>query len=44
MGTTNQKMPTQKQVRKQNEEMKKKAKERGWQSMAYKFYDPKGKK
>ncbi len=44
MGTTNQKMPTQKQVRQQKKEMEQKARDRGWQSMAYKFAAPKGKK
>lgn len=44
MGTTNQQMPNSKQAKKLAEQAKKQAESKGWQSMAYKFSAPKGKK
>lgn len=45
MGTTNnQKQMSSKQAKKASEQAKKKAEQNGWQSMAYKFSKPKGKK
>jgi hypothetical protein len=44
MGTTNQPQYTAKQAKKAAEEARKQAESKGWQSMAYKFSKPKGKK
>ena len=44
MGTTNQKQYTPKEAQKVAEDSRKQAKSKGWQSMAYKFSKPKGKK
>lgn len=44
MGTTNQKMINPKEAKKLAEKARKEAAKKGWQSMAYKFYDQKGKK
>lgn len=44
MGTTNQTPINVKQAKKLAEEARKKAESKGWQSMAYKFSKPKGKK
>jgi hypothetical protein len=44
MGTTNQQMPNPKQAKKLAEQARKQAESKGWQSMAYKFSAPKGKK
>ncbi len=44
MGTTNQKPINPKQSKKYAEEARKQAESKGWQSMAYKFSKPKGKK
>lgn len=44
MGTTNQQPIDPKQAKKYAEEARKKAQSNGWQSMAYKFSKPKGKK
>ena len=44
MGTTNQKQYTSKQAEQFKKEAEKKAKESGWQDMAYKFYAKKDKK
>ena len=44
MGTTNQTPVNPKQAKKLAEEARKKAESKGWQSMAYKFSKPKGKK
>jgi hypothetical protein len=44
MGTTNQQPVNVKQAKKLAEEARKKAESKGWQSMAYKFSKPKGKK
>jgi hypothetical protein len=44
MGTTNSQQPTVKQAKKTAEQARKQAESKGWQSMAYKFSAPKGKK
>ena len=44
MGTTNYKPVNPKEARKLAEQAKKQAESKGWQSMAYKFSKPKGKK
>ena len=44
MGTTNQKQYTPKEAKKVAEDARKQAESKGWQSMAYKFSAPKGKK
>lgn len=44
MGTTNQKPTTAKEAKKFAEQARKQAESKGWQSMAYKFSAPKGKK
>jgi hypothetical protein len=44
MGTTNQQMPNPKQAKKLAEQARKQAESKGYQSMAYKFSKPKGKK
>ncbi|UOF80831.1 hypothetical protein [Caudoviricetes sp.] len=44
MGTTNFKPVSSKQAKKNQEQAKKQAEAKGWQSMAYKFSKPKGKK
>ena len=44
MGTTNSKAPTAKEAKKLSEQARKQAESKGWQSMAYKFSAPKGKK
>ena len=44
MGTTNQKMINPKEAKKLAEQARKEAAKKGFQSVAYKFYDPKGKK
>ena len=44
VGTTNQKQVSSKQAKKNQEEAKKMAESKGWQSMAYKFSKPKAKK
>jgi hypothetical protein len=44
MGTTNQQMPNPKEAKKLAEQARKQAESKGWQSMAYKFSAPKGKK
>ena len=44
MGTTNQKQYTQKEIAEAKKKVEEKAKDNGWQSMAYKFYAQKGKK
>ena len=44
MGTTNSQMIKPKEARKLLQKAKKEAEKKGLQSVAYKFYDPKGKK
>jgi hypothetical protein len=44
MGTTNTTPMTSKEAKKLAEQARKQAESKGWQSMAYKFSAPKGKK
>ena len=44
MGTTNTTPMTSKEAKKLAEQARKQAESKGWQSMAYKFSSPKGKK
>jgi len=44
MGTTNQHQMSTQQAKKTAEQARKQAQSKGWQSMAYKFSAPKGKK
>ena len=44
MGTTNQQPMTSKEAKKLAKQARKQAESKGWQSMAYKFSAPKGKK
>lgn len=44
MGTTNNKPMTSAEAKKLAEQARKEAQSKGWQSMAYKFSAPKGKK
>lgn len=44
MGTTNQTPTNTKEAKKLAEQARKQAQSKGWQSMAYKFSKPKGKK
>jgi hypothetical protein len=44
MGTTNAQPMTSKEAKKLAEQARKQAEAKGWQSMAYKFSAPKGKK
>ena len=44
MGTTNTQPMTSKEAKKLAEQARKQAESKGWQSMAYKFSAPKGKK
>lgn len=44
MGTTNSQPMTSKEAKKLAEQARKQAESKGWQSMAYKFSKPKGKK
>lgn len=44
MGTTNNKMINPKEAKKLAEQARKEAAKKGFQSIGYKFFDPKGKK